>query len=323
LIIFAILLMPGFIQVIMFYYTSSRVRRGVAYGSKPRNRLDIYVPDCAAVSPRPVVIYVTGGAWIIGYKAWGALLAQRLSEAGVVVCCLDYRNFPQGTILDMMEDINTAFGWIAHNVINYSGDPTDISVVGQSAGAQLAALALLFQANSCSGLNPALERHTLPWDLGCIRGFVGISGAYNIPDLATHLDERGLHRSLFERIMAVNEVTSLESFSPLHVLAASPACLRTTLPLFRLIHGEADRSVPIAVAAEFAFMLKAQGISTTLDVCIGKSHTQLMIEDSLRGGQDHTLEQILEAMGHKHVQASYRALAPPGLVDLASWVCPF
>lgn len=44
----------------MFYFTSSRVRRGVPYGSKPRNRLDIYVPDNAAQA-RPVVIYVTGG----------------------------------------------------------------------------------------------------------------------------------------------------------------------------------------------------------------------------------------------------------------------
>lgn len=36
-----------------------------------------------------------GGAWTIGYKAWGALLARRLSRHGVVVACLDYRNFPQ------------------------------------------------------------------------------------------------------------------------------------------------------------------------------------------------------------------------------------
>ena len=36
-----------------------------------------------------------GGAWTIGYKAWGALLARRLSQQGVLVACLDYRNFPQ------------------------------------------------------------------------------------------------------------------------------------------------------------------------------------------------------------------------------------
>lgn len=40
-------------------------------------------------------VVCAGGAWIIGYKAWGALLAKRLSLAGAVVCCLDYRNFPQ------------------------------------------------------------------------------------------------------------------------------------------------------------------------------------------------------------------------------------
>lgn len=36
-----------------------------------------------------------GGAWTIGYKAWGSLLARRLSKQGVLVACLDYRNFPQ------------------------------------------------------------------------------------------------------------------------------------------------------------------------------------------------------------------------------------
>ncbi len=36
-----------------------------------------------------------GGAWTIGYKAWGSLLARRLSKQGVLVASLDYRNFPQ------------------------------------------------------------------------------------------------------------------------------------------------------------------------------------------------------------------------------------
>ena len=40
-------------------------------------------------------VWAPGGAWTIGYKAWGSLLARRLSKQGVVVACLDYRNFPQ------------------------------------------------------------------------------------------------------------------------------------------------------------------------------------------------------------------------------------
>ncbi len=55
-------------------------------------------------TPRP---RRAGGAWTIGYKAWGALLGKRLAEHGVLVACLDYRNFPLGSALQMLEDVNT------------------------------------------------------------------------------------------------------------------------------------------------------------------------------------------------------------------------
>ena len=32
---------------------------------------------------------------MVGYKAWGAILARRLSQQGVLVASLDYRNYPQ------------------------------------------------------------------------------------------------------------------------------------------------------------------------------------------------------------------------------------
>jgi acetyl esterase/lipase len=44
---------------------------------------------------RRCLLHSTGGAWTIGYKAWGALVGKRLCEQGVLVACLDYRNFPQ------------------------------------------------------------------------------------------------------------------------------------------------------------------------------------------------------------------------------------
>jgi acetyl esterase/lipase len=56
----------------------------------------------------PVVIFITGGAWSIGYKAWGALLGLGLSAHGVLVASADYRNFPQGDIESMLLDVQTA-----------------------------------------------------------------------------------------------------------------------------------------------------------------------------------------------------------------------
>ena len=42
-----------------------------------------------------VALQRTGGAWTIGYKAWGSLLGRRLSKHGCLCYCIDYRNFPQ------------------------------------------------------------------------------------------------------------------------------------------------------------------------------------------------------------------------------------
>ena len=88
------------------------------------------------------VIVVTGGMWIIGYKAWGALLAMTLMRKGFIVASLDYRNFPQGTVGDMAADVGAGFGWVRRRAARLGGDPKKVFVVGR-AGRHLAALALL------------------------------------------------------------------------------------------------------------------------------------------------------------------------------------
>ena len=57
-----------------------------------------------------------GGAWIIGYKAWGSLLARRLSRYGVIVCCLDYRNFPQARIIHYASPVRAGRGSTSPNL---------------------------------------------------------------------------------------------------------------------------------------------------------------------------------------------------------------
>src|ERR1700709_1824190 len=44
---------------------SSGYRRtsGIAYGSDPRQVLDVYVPAAASTQPRPVVVFFYGGSW--------------------------------------------------------------------------------------------------------------------------------------------------------------------------------------------------------------------------------------------------------------------
>ncbi|GAB2221742.1 hypothetical protein Droror1_Dr00012930 [Drosera rotundifolia] len=135
----ALILNHNFFLVVGYYYFfSSQIRRSIVYGDLPRNRLDLYLPKDSN-RKKPVVAFVTGGAWIIGYKAWGCLLGQQLSERGIIVACIDYRNFPQGTISDMVEDASRGISFVCNSITEYGGDPDRVYLMGQSAGAHIVA----------------------------------------------------------------------------------------------------------------------------------------------------------------------------------------
>jgi prenylcysteine alpha-carboxyl methylesterase len=237
LVLFALILLPGFAQMVAFYFFSPRTLRSVCYGTKPRNRLDVYLPRrrYRTAGPCPVLIYVTGGAWTIGYKAWGALFGRRLSQRGVLVFCIDYRNFPQGTALDMTQDINTGIKFVLDNAHLYGGDPGDCVLVGQSAGGHLTALSLLAQAQQKAatvedvGDAAAAAASVLggapAWDPSRFKFYVAVSGAYNLLTLADYLNARGLYRRMFESMMSgANGRPMLAELSP--TSAAGPTAPR-------------------------------------------------------------------------------------------------
>nr|CAB3473711.1 unnamed protein product [Digitaria exilis] len=64
----------------------------------------------------------------LGYKAWGALLGRRLAERGIIVACIDYRNFPQGTIGDMVNDASQGISFVCNNIADYGGDPNQYNI---------------------------------------------------------------------------------------------------------------------------------------------------------------------------------------------------
>ena len=86
---------------------------------------------------KPVLIFVTGGAWIIGYRMWGCLLARALTPFNILVIIPDYRNFPKVNIKGMVHDVDMAIQWTLDNIEKYGGDKDRVVLVGQSAGAHI------------------------------------------------------------------------------------------------------------------------------------------------------------------------------------------
>lgn len=95
LLMFTTILLPGWYKMLKFWIFSPLVIRNLEYGqgAKKRNLLDVYLPPtqqntASHSSPRcksfPVVIFFSGGAWIIGYKLWSCLVGRALSKLGIL-----------------------------------------------------------------------------------------------------------------------------------------------------------------------------------------------------------------------------------------------
>ncbi|XP_019446958.1 PREDICTED: isoprenylcysteine alpha-carbonyl methylesterase ICME [Lupinus angustifolius] len=321
---YALLLIPGFVQVGYYYFFSSQIRRSIVYGDKPRNRLDLYLPRNND-GPKPVVAFVTGGAWIIGYKAWGSLLGQQLSERDIIVACIDYRNFPQGTISDMVTDASQGISFVCNNIAEYGGDPNRIYLMGQSAGAHIAACALVEHA-----IKEAGEGESTSWSLSQIKAYFGLSGGYNLYNLIDHFHSRGLYRSIFLSIMEGDE--SLSRFSP-EVMVRDPNFTNAVslLPPMVLFHGTGDYSIPSDASKSFSETLKGVGGRAEAVLYEGKTHTDVFLQDPMRGGKDDLFDDLVayihagdaEACAKDATAPPRRRLVPEFMLKLAHLVSPF
>uniref|UniRef100_A0A2N9J049 protein-S-isoprenylcysteine alpha-carbonyl methylesterase n=1 Tax=Fagus sylvatica TaxID=28930 RepID=A0A2N9J049_FAGSY len=301
---YALLLMPGFLQVAFYYFFSSQVQRSVVYGDQPRNRLDLYLP-ANSDEPKPVVIFVTGGAWIIGYKAWGSLLGLQLAERDIIVACVDYRNFPQGTISDMVKDASQGISFVCNHIAEYGGDPNRIYLMGQSAGAHISACALLDQAIKES---ESEKGESITWSVSQIKAYFGLSGG----------------------IMEGEK--SLQQFSPeVKIQDSSIREAVSRLPPITLFHGTSDYSIPSDASKTFVEALQRAGAQAKLVLYEGKTHTDLFLQDPLRGGKDELFDHLVavihagdnEALAKDAKAPPRRRLVPEFLLKLARKISPF
>jgi acetyl esterase len=100
----------------------------------------IYLPSGEA-QPRPVMVYLHGGGWVIGAVATVDPFCRLLSEAaGVIIVSVEYRLAPEHPYPAALEDTLAAFDWVAAHAHEWGGDASRLALGGDSAGANLAAV---------------------------------------------------------------------------------------------------------------------------------------------------------------------------------------
>ncbi|MFJ9173387.1 alpha/beta hydrolase [Streptomyces sp. NPDC102360] len=102
----------------------------------------VYRPEAdAAPEPRPVVVFFHGGGWVICDLDSHDHTARALCrDAGAVVVSVDYRLAPDAPFPAAVEDAYAAVCWTADHARELGADPGALTVAGDSAGGNLAAV---------------------------------------------------------------------------------------------------------------------------------------------------------------------------------------
>jgi acetyl esterase/lipase len=153
---------------------------GMVYSCADGMRLcgDYYRPR--GIAAVPIVVAVHGGAWKTGsarfYQYWGPFLAA----SGIALLAIDYR-LVDGTLNRhpaAVRDVCAALEFVRAHACRLGVDPDRIGLIGDSAGAHLAALAALAGDSPLfarSGSGDAAAGHTI-----AIKAVVGVYGVYDL-----------------------------------------------------------------------------------------------------------------------------------------------
>ncbi|RWC69837.1 MAG: alpha/beta hydrolase [Mesorhizobium sp.] len=106
-----------------------RARIDIAYGDRPRNRFDLFLPKAA---PRGLVVFIHGGYWMETDKSWWSHLACGAVDSGFAVAMPSYTQCPDIRIAGIVTEIGAAISRAAAMVDG------PLILTGHSAGGHLA-----------------------------------------------------------------------------------------------------------------------------------------------------------------------------------------
>ena len=210
--------------------------------------------DTAAGDGKPVMVWVHGGAYIIGSASQplydGRVLA---ADGGAIVVTVNYRIGALG-FLDLSEfdstrrrfdtnlglrDVLAALRWVRDNIAAFGGDPDRVTLFGESAGAGI--ITTLLTSPAAEGLFSAAIAQSSP-----ATSVYDISRAHGITRLV--LDKLGMTTSDVERLPQV----------PVDVIVAAatdvfydvPVRNPGTLAFAPIVDGDVVPDYPVKLARE-------------------------------------------------------------------------
>lgn len=254
---------------------SKQTLYNIEYGDHWRNKMDIALPKNRTTTT-PVVIFIHGGAWVMGNKGVFLQEIDKFANAGIACATINYRyasDISHHHHADLMLDIRKAIDFISSKSSEWQVAPDNFGLVGQSAGGHLSMMAA----------------YTYNQDHK-IKACVSWAGPVNFID-KDQLDITGSHEVF--KIYVGKSLNNAED--TLAYKSCSPFWNVTTAVPTLMIHGTKDIGVPYSNLPLFKNQLDAAGIKNSLITFDGGSH--LWIGDNLNNARNYTLDWFLAELG--------------------------
>jgi alpha-L-fucosidase 2 len=244
----AVLFLVTLLGGIVYAEDKADIEYGRASGESLR--LDAHIPDGSG--PFPMVVMVHGGGWTSGDKHKDiTVVLEPLTKSGEFTWfSINYRMAPTNRWPACYEDVQTAIRWVKARAVEYKGDPQRVALMGYSAGGQLACLAAVLAKEETR-----------------VQAVVGFSPP---TDMVADTDRHGgLSKSLqalFGR-ETVDDSTKalLKEMSPINYV-------KSGLPPFLFVQGDADKTVPYDQTLAFMSKLKENGVANDIVTIKGAPH---------------------------------------------------
>lgn len=134
---------------------------GITHGSEDCLYLNVYAKELKSAKPLPVMVWIYGGGFRFGEATRDVYAPDYFMEREIVLVTFNYRLGALGFLSLPDPDVQVpgnaglkdqllALRWIQENIASFNGDPNNVTVFGESAGA--AATHLLMLTPKAQGL---------------------------------------------------------------------------------------------------------------------------------------------------------------------------
>lgn len=276
--------------------------------------VNVFTPDLGAAN-LPVLVWIHGGGFFAGSPASPWYRGTRFARDGVVVVTIGYRLGAEGflalegapanrAVLDWL----AALEWVQANIANFGGDPGNVTVAGQSAGAVAAttllamprAQGLFRRAVSASGVARAVPPDEAAATADALTGHLGVEPTRDAVAARPFVE---LHTAQMALRAAQAQVSLLENRSE----------AMGQMPFAPIIDGDLVTGKPLKAIA--------LGAGAGIDLLAGATlqETNFGVRASMADIDEPTLVLVLAGLGlPAHEYRSYhRNLAPADVVAQA------